>query len=114
MKDTNEEMEAAEVRLLEFITGDEGYVKAAYLRTHFGMSRATVWRSIAEGMPVTHMGRRLLRFKISEVQRWLEENGRERLARNGTRATVEALRKWIAANPVLRGIEVVEGQGIEK
>src|SRR5687768_12196338 len=93
MKRKNSKMIAAEMSPLDMIEGQERYVTVADVRKHFGMSRTTVWRSIDEGMPVLCLGRNLRRFRISEVQKWLEENGRERFARNGRRATVEALRR---------------------
>lgn len=108
MKEENKEIEAAETSPLASGKWSwEPFVKVSYLREHFGMSRTTVWRAVKQGMPVLRKGRTLRRYRISDVQRWLEENGRERFADNGRTSTVRDLRALIDRDPTMEGIDVV-------
>jgi predicted DNA-binding transcriptional regulator AlpA len=53
----------------------ERYVDADELAATFGVSRSTVKRWVAAGVPSETWGMRVRRFLVSEVLAWLRERG---------------------------------------
>jgi hypothetical protein len=50
-------------------------VTAAQLAHHFNLNVATIYRWRFEGMPAKEYNQRLFRYKLSEVERWLQARG---------------------------------------
>src|SRR5258705_6445715 len=57
----------------------EPWVTKETLRQHYKMGIRTINYAMALGLPSHHLGRNV-RFKMSEVQVWLEKNGYRRFA----------------------------------
>jgi excisionase family DNA binding protein len=49
-----------------------GYLTRAELAAHLGVSEKTIARWDTAGMPSERWGRRLLRYRLDRVERWLE------------------------------------------
>jgi predicted DNA-binding transcriptional regulator AlpA len=100
-------IEAAEMSPLDMVDGDQVYVAAAEVCEHFGMSRTTLWRSISQGMPSLPIGNRHHRFRIDQVQLWLEANKRTRFAEIGRATTLQMMRKNVVRMLAANGVRVV-------
>lgn len=85
----------------------EPYVTKATVTAHFGMSLATINRNMRDGMPFHHVGKRLVRFHITEIQRWLAGNGRDRFLAQGRANTLAEARKRLVVIPILEGLELL-------
>jgi excisionase family DNA binding protein len=49
------------------------YLNRTELAAHLGCHPRTVSRMVREGMPAHTFGRRMLRFRLREVEAWLEQ-----------------------------------------
>jgi hypothetical protein len=87
---------------------DEPYVTKAYVSRRFQMSYRTIERNVADGMPSHPIGKRGVRFIVSEIQRWLDTNARKRFAATGRAAAKAELQRRIAVVPILNGLEIVD------
>lgn len=48
------------------------------LASYLQISRATIHRYTARGMPTVRLSKKVYRFRIDEVMKWLEEKGARR------------------------------------
>jgi phage terminase Nu1 subunit (DNA packaging protein) len=63
------------------IESTEPEVSEAQLAEHFDVGDATIRRWKRAGMPTKKYNSRLYRYKLSEVEYWLQERGKELAAR---------------------------------
>lgn len=88
---------------------DEPYVTLACISKRFKMGERTIRRNVREyGMPCHMIGKRGIRFLVTEVQRWLDDNDRKRFAANGRAATRAEFQKRIVMIPILDGFDLVD------
>ena len=87
---------------------DEPYVTKMYVARRFKMSYSTIERNMADGMPWHPIGKRGVRFIVSEIQRWLDTNARKRFAATGRAITKAELQRRIVMIPLLDGLEIVD------
>jgi hypothetical protein len=65
----------------------EPWVTKETLRQHYKMGIRTINYAMTLGLPSHRLGRNV-RFKMSEVQAWLEKNGYRRFASEGRKAAI--------------------------
>ena len=53
----------------------EPVLDTAEVARHYKLSDATVLRWVDEGLPVKRYNQRLFRYKLSEVEKWLQNRG---------------------------------------
>jgi len=63
------------------IESTEPEVSGAQVAEHFDVGGATIRRWKRDGMPAKKYNSRLYRYKLSEVEYWLQERGKELAAR---------------------------------
>ena len=54
----------------------EDYLTRAELQAHTRLSRSTIKRLEARGLPRHDWAKRIVRYRLSEVERWLDEQGK--------------------------------------
>lgn len=86
----------------------ERWVTAKAVMDHFGMSERTLRSYVADQkMPIHFIGKRQMRFKISEVQAFLDKLGAERFAAIGRGNSLAEARKRLVVIPVVQGVKLV-------
>jgi predicted DNA-binding transcriptional regulator AlpA len=88
---------------------DEPWVAKDQIMAHFGMGERTIERYIRQyNMPCQNLGWRLTRFKISEVQAFLEQRGARRFAAIGRANTIRKIKHTVAQIASLHGLRMVK------
>lgn len=64
---------------------EERWVSVQTVAAHLGVANDSVYRWIDEGGLPAHRVGRLLRFKLSEIDRWVRQNSKRRNSSNPSR-----------------------------
>jgi hypothetical protein len=86
----------------------EPLITKSDLAKHYDVSGRTVQRWIASGMPFLWIGKRRKRFRLSQVQLWLQQNHIDRFAAQGIATTMTEVRRRIVNIPILNGLQIVQ------
>jgi hypothetical protein len=81
---------------------------------HYRVCIRTVERWVAADMPRHYVGKREMRFRLSEVQLWLQENRIDRFASQGIATTMAEVRRRVVNIPILNGLKILEKSPTEK
>jgi excisionase family DNA binding protein len=85
----------------------EPWVTAATIAKHFGMGLRTLRRYVADQDLPHHSIGRQMRFKISEVQAFLDRLHADRFAAVGRENTLAEARKRLVVIPILEGVQML-------
>jgi len=86
----------------------ETWVTAKAVLAHFGMSERTLRHYVNDlQMPHHRIGIRQMRFKLSEVQAFLEQLHAKRFAAAGRARALREARKRLVLIPILNGLEIL-------
>ena len=85
----------------------EPLLKKRQLAKHYGVCDRTIERWVTADMPRHYVGKRQMRFRLSEVQVWLQQNHIHRFAAHGIAMTVAEVKRRIINIPILNGLELV-------
>lgn len=86
----------------------EPFVNKSQLAIHYGVCERTIERWVAADMPRYYIGKREMRFRLSEVQLWLQQNHITRFAAHGIATTMAEVQRRIINIPILNGLEILQ------
>ena len=93
----------------------ETWVTAKAVLAHFGMSERTLRHYVKDlKMPHHRIGIRQMRFKLSEVQAFLEQLHANRFAATGRANALREARKRLVLIPILNGLQILAHPSIPK
>jgi hypothetical protein len=84
------------------------------LAGHYRVSIRTIDRWVAAGLPRHYIGKRQTRFRLSEMQLWLQQNHNRRFASQGIATTMTEVRRRTFSIPVLNGLQILQSDGPPK
>ncbi len=85
----------------------EPFVNKAELAAHYRVCTRTIERWVAADMPRYYIGKREMRFRLSEVQLWLLQNHINRFAAQGIATTMSEVQRRVVHIPILNGPEIL-------
>jgi hypothetical protein len=86
----------------------EPLLKKRQLAKHYGVCDRTIERWVTADMPRHYVGKRQMRFRLSEVQVWLQQNHIDRFAAHGIAMTAAEVKRRIINIPILNGLEILQ------